>query len=218
MLLLAAAPASAGEAEWKMLQEQAEQHFRRGDLPQAEQFGREALREAESFSGPDGKATEQSLATLYGTLRYRGKIDEALQLVTRLVAIRTKNYGGDDLSTAFALHGNAEILLIQHQLGEAEKLQRRALGVFQKKLGPTHFTTAVALHNMGAIQLEQQRFKEAEKFLRAALAAKEKTLEPGHLSVAHTLDSLAIALDGQGRNIEAEKVKRRADGIRRKAK
>src|SRR5262245_16389641 len=53
LLLAPAAPASAGEAEWKMLQEQAEQHFRRGNLPQAEQFGREALREAEATFGPE---------------------------------------------------------------------------------------------------------------------------------------------------------------------
>jgi tetratricopeptide (TPR) repeat protein len=209
--------ANAGETEWKLMQDQAEEHFRRGNLPQAEQFGREALKEAESFFGAEHRTTEQSLATLYGTLRYRGKVDEALQLVTRLVAIRTRHYGPDDLSTAYALHGSAEILIIQHQFVAAEKLQRHALGVFEKKLGPAHFTTAVALHNMGAIYLEQRQYKEAEKFLRAAIAAKEKTLKGGHLSVAHSLDSLALALDGQGRQIEAEKMKGRAEAIRRKA-
>jgi len=47
-LLLAACPAAAGDAEWKMLHDQATAHLQRNSLQQAELFAREALREAES--------------------------------------------------------------------------------------------------------------------------------------------------------------------------
>ena len=216
-LLLTALPAAAGEAEWKMLHDQAAAHLQRSSLPQAELFAREALKEAESSLGPDHRATEQSLSTLALALRLQGKQEEALPLAQRLVAVRTRHYGVDDPATGIALHNNAEILIAQGQVAEAAKLEGRALAVFQKKLGANHFYTAATLHNMGAILLKQEKYGEAEKYLRRALAAKEKALKPGHLSLAHTLDNLSAALEAQGRQIEAEQYKRRADTIRKKA-
>ena len=217
LLLSTASAAAAGEAEWKLLHGEAAAHLQRGDLEQAELFGRKALNEAETLPAANHRAAEQSLATLYGVLRLRGKLDEALPLVQRLTAVRMKQYGPDDPATALALHGNAEIFLVQRKFSEAEMLQTQALAVFEKKLGAKHFQTATALHNMGAIRLAQNNYQEAENYLRRALAAKEQALKPGHLSIAHTLDSLSIALEGQGRQIEAQKYRRRAEGIRRKA-
>jgi tetratricopeptide (TPR) repeat protein len=216
-LLSAASPVLSGELEWKLVYDQAVAHMQRGNFEQAELFGREALREAETSLGADHRATEQSLATLSSALRLRGKPADALPLAQRLVVIRTRLHGPEDPSTALALHNNAEILIALNRFTEAELLQGRALAVFEKKLGPAHANTAIALHNMGAILLKQDKYKEAEKYLRRALAAKEKALKPGHLSIAHTLDNLSAALDAQGRQIEAEKVKRRAEAIRRKA-
>jgi len=217
LLLFAAITAIGGEAEWKMLHDQAAAHLQRSSLPQAELFAREALKEAESSLGPDHRATEQSLSTLALALRLQGKQDEALPLAQRLVEVRSRHYGADDPSTGIALHNTAEILIAQGQVAEAAKLEGRALAIFQKKLGANHFYTAAALHNMGAILLKQEKYGEAEKYLRRALAAKEKALKPGHLSLAHTLDNLSAALDAQGRQIEAEQYKRRADSIRQRA-
>jgi len=216
VLLAAASPAFAGEAEWKMLQDQAAAHLEGGGLEQAELFGRAALKEAESL-GSNPRAMEQSLSTLSHVLSRLGKHEEAVALSQRLVSIRTKQYGADDPSTGLALHNNAQFLILQGNLVAAEKIELRALAIFQKRLGAVHFNTAVALHNMGAIYLKQEKFKEAEKYLRQALAAKEKALKPGSLSIAHTLDNLATALEGQGRQIEAERYRKRAQGIRKRA-
>ena len=217
LLLLAAVPAGAGEVEWRLLHDQATAHLQRADFEQAGLFARAALKEAESSLGPQHRATEQSISTLSLALRLQGKQEEALPLTQRLVAIRTKQYGPEDPSTAIALHNNAETFIALNRFVEAGALQARALAVFEKKLGPNHVNTATALHNMGAILLKQEKYQDAEKYLRRALAAKEKALKPGHLSIAHTLDNLATALDGQGRQVEAEKYKRRAEAIRRRA-
>ena len=214
---LLAAPAIAGEAEWKLLHDQAAANLRRGDFEQAALFARQALKEAETSLGPDHRAIEGSLSTLSLALRLGGKPDEALPVAQRLVVVRTKHYGPEDPATAIALHNNAEILIAQNRFVEAEQLQMRALAVFEKKMGAQHVNTATGLHNMGAIMLKQEKYGEAEKYLRRALAAKEQALTPGHLSIAHTLDNLAAVLDAQGRQIEAEKYRRRAEGIRRKA-
>jgi tetratricopeptide (TPR) repeat protein len=214
---LAAAPAAAGEAEWKLLHDQAAAHLQRGDFEQSGLFARQALKEAETSLGPDHRATETSLSTLSLALRLGGKPDEALPVAQRLVVVRTKQYGPEDPATAIALHNNAEIMIAQNRFAEAALLQARALAVFEKKLGAKHINTATGLHNMGAILLKQEKYSEAENYLRRALAAKEQALKPGHLSIAHTLDNLAAALAAQGRQVEADKLRRRAEAIRRKA-
>ena len=216
LFVVSATCAFAGEAEWKLLQEQAEGHLQRGDFAQAEQFGRSALKEAETLR-PSHRGAEQSLSTLSLVLRLQGKHADALPLAQRLVAIRTKQYGPDEASTGIALHNNAEILLAMGRYAEAEKLQAGALAAFEKKLGPVHQNTASAMHNMGAIQLKQGKYKEAEKYLRRALAAKEKALSPGNLSIAHTLESLVASLEGQGRQLEAGTFKKRAEEMRQRA-
>ena len=66
---LAAGPAAAGEAEWRMLYEQSDAHFQRGNLEQAELFAREALKEAETSLGEGSRATELSLARAVFMLR-----------------------------------------------------------------------------------------------------------------------------------------------------
>ena len=217
LLLAAAAPASAGEAEWKLLHDQATAYLQRGDFERASLLARQSLAEAETTLGREHRAVEASLSTLSLALRLSARPDEALPVAQRLVVIRTKLYGPEDPATAIALHNNAEILIAQNRFAEAGKLQMRALAIFEKKLGPKHVNTATGLHNMGTILLKQEKYVEAEKYLRRALAAKEQALKPGHLSIAHTLDNLAAALDGQGRQIEAEKYRRRAEAIRRKA-
>ena len=217
LLLTAAAPASAGEAEWKLLHDQAAAHLQRGEFEQAGLFARQALKEAETTLGSEHRATEASLSTLSLALRLSGKPDEALPVAQRLVAVRTRQHGPDDPATAIALHNNAEILIAQNRFAEAGQLQLKALAIFEKKMGPKHVNTATGLHNMGTILLRQEQYSEAEKYLGLTLAAKEQALRPGHLSIAHTLDNLAAALDAQGRGIEAEKHRRRAEGIRRTA-
>ena len=217
LLLSTAPPAGAGEAEWKLLHDQAAAHLQRGDFEQAGLFARQALKEAETSLGSDHRSTESSLSTLSLALRLGGKPDEALPVAERLVVVRTKQYGPEDPATAIALHNNAEILIAQNRFVEAGQLQTRALAVFERKLGAKHVNTATGLHNMGAILLKQEKYGEAEKYFRRALVAKEQALKPGHLSIAHTLDNLAAALDAQGRQMEADKFRRRAEAIRRKA-
>ena len=216
-LVVASATAVAGEAEWRKLQQQAQISFQRGEMGQAERFAREALLEADSSLGAYHQATEQSLNILALSLRMQRRPDEALPFAQRLVAVRTRRYGSDNIETAIALHNDAEILIALGRLADAEEAQRAAVKIFQAKLGPNHYMTALGLHNLGAIRLKQKRYAEAEQYLRRALAAKEKALKPGNLSIVHTLDNLAVALESQGKHDEAEEYKRRADAIRQAA-
>ena len=217
LLLFAAGPVAGGEAEWKLLHDQALAQLKQAKLGEAELLARGALTEAESSFGVGHPAIEQSLSTLSTVLRLRGKPAEALPLAQRLVVLRAKRLSPNDPLIGIAVHNTAEIVIALNRFDEAEKLQRQALAIFEKAYGTKHLHTAAALHNLGAILLKQEKPKEAEKYLRRALAAKVQVLKPDHLSIAHTLDNLSTALEAQGRQIEAEKYKRRAEAIRRKA-
>jgi len=215
-LLLAVAPAFAGEAEWRMLYEQSAAHLQAGNLEQAELFAREALRESEPLPEKT-RATELSLLRAAHVLRLRGKADEALPFAERAVKLSTKLHGAGSPNTGVALQIEAEVQSARRQYAAAEALHQKALAIFQKAYGEKHMSVAVTLHNIGAMLYAQDKNKEAEKYLRRALAVKEQLLKPGNLSIAHTLDQLSIVLAAQGRDIEADRYKKRAEGIRQRA-
>ena len=216
LLVAAASPAIAGEAEWKMLYEQSGAHLQRGDVVQAELFAREALREADASLG-ESRATELSLLRAAHVLRVRGKAEEALPLAERAVKISTKLHGAGSPNTGLALQNQAEVQSALKRYGAAEALHQKALAIYLKAYGEQHLVTAVSLHNIGAMLYAQDKNKEAEKYLRRALAVKDKVLKPGNMSIAHTLDQLSVVLGAQGRDIEAARYKKRADGIRTRA-
>ena len=98
LILGVAAPAGAGEPEWRRFQDQATGHFQRGNFEQAELFARQALKEAESSLGPEHRATEQSLASLYAALRHQNKLDEAVQAIGAALQVK-----GNYLDAVFLL-------------------------------------------------------------------------------------------------------------------
>jgi tetratricopeptide (TPR) repeat protein len=178
--------ARAGEAEWRMLYEQSDAHFQRGNLEQAELFAREALKEAETTLGEGSRATELSLARAVFMLRLAGELDEALALAERGVSVASKLHGPDDPQAALALQNQGEVLFAQKKYGAAEQLHRRTLAIFQKRYGEKNFRTATSLHNVGTMLLAQDKYLDAERFLKRALVVKEQVFDssPGGLVAA----------------------------------
>lgn len=216
-LLAAASPVRAGEAEWRMLHEQAEAYMQRGNLEQAELYAREALREAEASLGASHRATELSLLRTAYVLRLRGKSDEAMPLAERAVKLSVKLHGDNDPLVGIALQNLGEVESARKNYSAAESSHRKALEIFRNAYGEKHINSAVSMHNIGAMLYAQDRNTEAEKYLRRALAIKVQVLKGSHLSIAHTLDQLSVVLDAQGRQIEAERYRKRAAGIRQRA-
>ncbi|MFZ9562511.1 MAG: hypothetical protein ACO273_09520, partial [Burkholderiales bacterium] len=77
LALLSKTPAAAGEAEWKLLFDQAGLHLQRGNVEQAELFAREAIAEAERSFGRNSRAVDQSIATLGLVLRFAQRYPES---------------------------------------------------------------------------------------------------------------------------------------------
>lgn len=210
------APAMAGEAEWKALNDQVVPQMTAGNLDKAEQLARQALAEAEKTFGPAHRNTESSVGNLALALRFLKRYEESEKHYRRALALREKLLGAEHPSTALMMLNLADVVQAQKKYAEAEKLQRIVLPISEKAHGEDP-KTATALNNLGANLRMQERYKEAEPVLRRSLAMKEKTLGSMSQSVANTLANLAEVCDALGRKDEGAKYRARVLEIQKLA-
>jgi CHAT domain-containing protein/Tfp pilus assembly protein PilF len=146
-----------------------------------------------------------------------GKLDEAILLTQRALAILEKAAGPDHPTVAMAIDYLAPLYVRQGRYDEAAALGKRAVAIREKTLGPNHLDVATALNTLARIYSRQGRYAEAEPLDKRALAIREKALGPDHQNVALSLNNLAAVYDHQGRHAEAETLYKRALAIREKA-
>lgn len=103
-----------------------------------------------------------------------GKFDEALVPARRVLEIREKALGPDDMAVASALNNLAAIYAQKGKGGEAETLLRRSLAIAEKRAGPESDFAADVASQLGRLRLEAADYKEAKPLLERALRAKEK--------------------------------------------
>ena len=149
LALLWVTPAAAGEAEWKLLFDQAGLHLQRGNVEQAELFAREAIAEAERSFGRGSRPVDQSIATLGLVLRFAQRYPESEKELRRALAMREKALGPRAASVGILLNNLADVVQAQKKYAEAEKLHRRVLAIFEKTYGDDP-KTAASLNNLSA--------------------------------------------------------------------
>lgn len=103
-----------------------------------------------------------------------GKFDEALPLARRVLELREKALGPDDLAVASALNNLAAIHTRRQKNGEAEQLLRRSLAIAEKRAGAESEFAADVVGQLGRLRLEAADYKEAAVLLQRALSAKQK--------------------------------------------
>jgi serine/threonine-protein kinase len=127
-----------------------------------------------------------------GLLLFRtGKLDEALAVHTRALALREGALGPEHLDVAISLN-NLGILL--NDLGrpqEARVALTRAVAIREKNLGPDHPEVALAHHNLGITLALQGDLAAAEAAFARALSADERALGPEHPDLVRPLSGLA---------------------------
>lgn len=113
-----------------------------------------------------------------------GKYEEALPAARRVVELREKALGGEDLRLAFALANLGNIYARMGDARGAEPLFTRALAVAAKG-GAAETDFAADLNTqLGLMRVNAGKFREGEPFLRRVLEIKEK---------AHGADSAPVA-------------------------
>ncbi|HLL72693.1 MAG TPA: tetratricopeptide repeat protein, partial [Pyrinomonadaceae bacterium] len=150
-------------------------------------------------------------------LRAEGKLDEAVEAMTRGLAVGEKAFGESHFSVALSLDKLGMLRMSKGDLDAAEKLYQRALAIREKLEGPEHENVASTLTALGTVYVRKENFAQAEAAYRRALAMREKALGAEHPYVASALYSLSSVYSQRGDYKSAEPLLKRALAIQEKA-
>ncbi len=163
--------------------------------------------------GSDGAETLRAKQALAEVLVNRTRNDEALALVSEVVASRRRTDPGAKLAASLLLLG-----IVQEnssRFDEAEKSYREAAALYEKTIGPDKPRTAEALWSLAELHAFRGRRAEAEKEFERALAVERKSLGPRHTQLASTLIDLGSLYMNERRYPEADAALTEALGIYR---
>lgn len=149
------------------------------------------------------------------SLYSQGKVNEALALAERALAIRRRLFGEEHVLTATSLNNLASLWNAQGKSAESVALHHKVLAVRLKWLGRDHPDTATSYNNIAYGLENQGNYAESESFHRQALAIRRKVLGEEHPDTATSCSNLIVCLYALSKYGEAEQLGRQALAVRR---
>jgi len=104
---------------------------------------------------------------------------QAITLAQRVLAIREKAFGPEDLKTATALHILAGLYKATGAYAKAEPLLQRSLAISEKTFGPESSATVLALTDLAELYQAMGADAKAEPLLERVRALRAKAPESG---------------------------------------
>jgi len=187
-----------------------------GNLRDAEDFFRKAIKIGEITPISKNFKLGEGLANLANLLRIQGDFEKAEPIARSAIDFFINYLGHEHTNTALSLNNLGLILESQGKYDEAMIFYQKALSIDRKIYGEYHTKIALILNNIGVLLDHQNKFKEAEKKLRMALTIRQKILDIDHPDIAQSLNNLGVLLCNQGNYINAEKLFDRAINIAEK--
>ncbi|WP_264323770.1 CHAT domain-containing tetratricopeptide repeat protein [Romeriopsis navalis] len=181
------------------LNQQIEQHYRRGQYRQAIPLVKQVLQQQRQRLGerhPEVAASLNKLALLYAA---QGQYRLAAPLYQKTLKLQKSLLGPDHPDVATSLDQFAGLYLRQGKYAQAEPLHDQALKIRQAKFGDKHPATATSFKNVATLYQKQGRYALAEPLYRKALYSLRQTLGPKHPYVAMVVTSLASLHVAQGK-------------------
>jgi tetratricopeptide (TPR) repeat protein len=167
--------------------------------------------------GDEHPEVAQSLNNLAAVYQDEGKLDAALPLFQRSLAIQEKALEPTDPLLAIPLGNLGFVYKTLGKFGLAEPLYVRALSISEKALGAEHPNVIAALNNLAELCEAEGQFSVAEPLLQRALSIREKVLGAEHADVALSLNNLAELYREEERFAAAEPLLLRSVAIFEKA-
>ncbi|MDQ1610092.1 MAG: hypothetical protein QOG00_23 [Pyrinomonadaceae bacterium] len=149
-------------------------------------------------------------------LRDEGKLDAALEALTRALAAGERAFGESHFSVALSLDKLGMIQMMRGDLDASEKLYLRALTIREKLEGVDSPDTVSTVSSLGTVYIKQEKFAQAEAAYRRVLATREKSLGAEHPDVASALYSLSSVYSRRGDYARAEPLLKRSLAIQEK--
>ena len=167
----------------------------------------------------EGKPLVQArlLATLGQAYLNLGHFDEALPLIERSLAIRSRDLGPDDLEVAATLN---TLGWVRYWLGDFRSSREsfaRSLEIREHAISETDPAVAESLSDLAFLEWRMGRFKIAGELFDRALEIIEEAEGPNHPEVADVLYQKSLLLNTLGEYKESMEHLKRALEIRREA-
>lgn len=202
-------------ARWEEYNEAGRRSVGLGQLAEAEELFRAAVREGEQL-GADSPHLATSLNAL-GQLRLQAKdVAEAESCFTRALAIRQQKHGPDSHAIVPSLNNLSALHDAKGETDKAVELLKRSLEISEKALGGSHPEVALALNNLAKLYFKRREFSRSDRVLLKLLETK-RALGKDHPEVATVLGSLAKLRQAVGKHGPAEQLWRQALAIRERA-
>ena len=202
-------------ARWEEYNEAGRRSAGLGQLAEAEELFRAAVREGEQL-GADSPHLATSLNAL-GQLRLQAKdVAEAESCFTRALAIRQQKHGADSHAIVPSLNNLSALHDAKGETDKAVELLKRSLEISEKALGGSHPEVALALNNLAKLYFKRRDFSKSDRVLLKLLETK-RALGKDHPEVATVLGSLAKLRQAVGKHGPAEQLWRQALAIRERA-
>ena len=202
-------------ARWEEYNEAGRRSVGLGQVAEAEELFRAAVREGEQL-GADSPHLATSLNAL-GQLRLQAKdLAEAESCFTRALAIRQQTYGPDSHAIVPSLNNLSALHDAKGETDKAVELLKRSLDISERALGGAHPEVTLALNNLAKLYFKRRDFSKADRVLLRLLETK-RALGKDHPEVATVLGSLAKLRQAVGKHGPGEQLWRQALAIRERA-
>jgi MYXO-CTERM domain-containing protein len=165
--------------------------------------------QASPHASPQKNPLEEQALALLGdaeVLEKRGKLDEAIQLTERAVALREKVFGQSHTLVAATIRLVADRYEKKQAYGNAIPLRERALLIIEKESGPDSVQVMYAVEEIGRTYLKAGDATRALKNFERALkmAEKRRTRPTDTTNVPRMIHEIADALTAKGEFAKAE--------------
>ena len=184
-----------------------------GDHHQARLQLERAIEIGESYLGSEASATLRGYHNLAVVAYYQGNLDEALQLNTKLLALRRQRYGEVHAEVAATLNNLGMVYLARSDLDRSLRHYQHALAIKITLHGPHHASLASTHLNLGRIYTLLGDHDQAVSALQACYDLRTTHLQPGHPQIGAAAYVLGMALTEAGRYQHAHELLQEASRV-----
>ena len=150
----------------------------------------------EGHDSPDVAASYNNIAIIY---KNQGKYEEALEVCTKSLDIKTRIYGGDnhpDVANSYLGIGN--VYDSQGQYERALEYYQKSLDIRIRVFGSDHPDVAVSYINIGGVYYSQGQYERALEYYQKGLEINIKVSGQDHPDVATSFNNIGAVYAGKG--------------------
>jgi CHAT domain-containing protein len=204
LLVLALSFASAQEARWALLSQQAEQLRKQGQINQAIPIAQQAFQVAAATFGPNDRRVGLSLDSLGLLYKSLDEFADADSCFRRSLAILKAADGPQSKDAGVVLLNLADLYADHGRWGEAESDFRDALTIAVHAYGQNDPHVADVLRDGGSLMIDEGKLQPAASVLRGAIAIYTNAGPAYGAPLAATYNLAGQVVSDAGASKEAE--------------